>query len=311
MAGQLSKVDIISERRKKAGLKIIPFDYRYLKNASYDVSPTIIAMSTKTGMLETVYKDRKYPYKYYIYVKAKDTVLSVTREFISVPSNIAGSVVSRVSSVSEGFGHVSTSIDPNWKGALLIALGNPTNKPIKIYVGGSSAESESNNPLATTSFYYLKTACEDSGSNYSGMRIDLLKKLEYSQRRGVKAWFNRLFHPRRKRFTNFFFSYCECNKITQENWSNVVKELQGNLPNEGCEYCSNYIEATKKKKKMHLADFIVTENAFLRLIHWLQKNWTTICKIIAVIFAILVVFGILPEGMQSSIKKFLDSYKMF
>jgi len=52
--------------------------------------------------------------------------LVVTKEYISVPSNIVGYVVSRVSKVSEGFGHVSTSIDPNWKGALLIAL-----KPIK------------------------------------------------------------------------------------------------------------------------------------------------------------------------------------
>lgn len=311
MAGQLSKNDIISECNKAGGLKILPFHPQYLKNASYDVSPTIVAMSTKTGMLETVYWDKKYPYKYYIYVKAKDTVLSVTREFISVPSNIAGSVVSRVSSVSEGFGHVSTSIDPNWKGALLIALGNPTNKPIKIYVGGSSAESESNNPLATVSFYYLETPCTDVDIGYSGMRFDLLEKQVYSQRHGVKAWFNKLFHPRRRAFTDFFFSYCNNVIITQDKWSDIVKELQGNMPKQICEYCSNYVEITKKKKKHHLADFIERENAYLKLVHWLQKNWTTICKIIAVIFATLVVFGILPESMQSAIKKFFDSYRMF
>lgn len=311
MAGQLSKNDIISEQEKPDGLKISPFKHRYLKNASYDVSPTIIALSTKTGMLETVYRDKKYPYKYYIYVKAKDTVLSVTREFISVPSNIAGSVVSRVSSVSEGFGHVSTSIDPNWKGALLIALGNPTNKPIKIYVGGSSDESESNNPLATISFYYLETPCRDVDNSYSGMRLDLLEKQEYSQRHGVKAWFTKLFHPRRRLFTDFFFRYCNEVIKPSKNWDDVVKELQGHTPKPVCEYCKSYVDATKKKEKLHLADFIERENAYLKLVHWLQKNWTTICKIIAVIFAILVVFGILPESMQLAIKKFFDSYRLF
>ena len=59
--GQLSKYDFLNEQKKGHGLKIYPFSEHCQKAASYDITPTIIAMSAKTGMLETVYREDTYP----------------------------------------------------------------------------------------------------------------------------------------------------------------------------------------------------------------------------------------------------------
>ncbi|MBQ9234484.1 MAG: hypothetical protein IJ167_10705, partial [Lachnospiraceae bacterium] len=208
--GQLSSKDIEKEKAVQTGLKIVPFSDNCLKGASYDISPTIIAMSTKVGMLETVYCDKSDPDKYYIYVKAKDTVLAISKEYIVLPSYMAGYVVSRVSKVSEGFRHVSTSIDPNWNGALLIGLSNPTNKSIKVFVGGNDNR-EKNDSLATITLHYLNTSCEENNIEYRGMRLDLLNKIRYSDysRKGIRNWFYKVFYIRRKKYTDFFFRYCD------------------------------------------------------------------------------------------------------
>lgn len=131
-AGQLSKRDILANKL------IYPQGYeKNYKAASYDITPTAIAMSTRSGMLETVFVDRKklYQNEHYIYVHPKDSVLIISNEFIRVPTNIAGYISSRVSNVARGFGHICTTIDPGWNGAVLIALSNPTSKPIRIEVG--------------------------------------------------------------------------------------------------------------------------------------------------------------------------------
>ncbi len=307
-SGQLSKEDMTLEQ-ESGGLTIVPFDMSRQKGASYDISPTIIAMSTKVGMLETVYRERNYPYKYYVNVKAKDTVLAVSREYISVPPNMAGYVVSRVSKVSEGFGHVSTSIDPNWKGALLIALSNPSNKPIKVCVGGGSEENGKSLSLATTSFHYLNTPCDEAEIEYSGMRLDLLKSLAYLKRQGIKAWINKNIHPNRRKFTDFFFNYCEMQTIDEKNWPTIANELQGILPHQECIYCKNYTDANKKKKQ-YLADFIITEHFLLRTVHILQKYWGSIWKTVAVVFATLVVLGVMPNAWQNITKRFFEAFNL-
>lgn len=296
-AGQLSKDDIL-KAKENDGLKIIPFEERQIKGASYDITPTLIAMSSKYGMLETVYRSKTFPFKYYIYVKAKDTVLVVSREFISMPSNIAGYVVSRVSKVSEGFGHVSTSIDPNWKGALLIALSNPSNKPIKVYVGEDNCNETDDSPkrdsLATVSFHYLNTPCRDKSSVYEGMRLDLLNKLKYTERHSIKAWFRKTFHPKRVRFTNFFFDYCLKKSLTEDNWENIVKEFQGVRETKDCVYCKNYISRNSHSER-HISDFIITENLISRIANWISAHWTAIRSIIFVIIVLLTALGVIPE----------------
>lgn len=299
-SGQLSNADILNEK-KNQGLIIKPFSEKHLKGASYDITPTVIAMSTKTGMLEKVFEDKKYPHKYYIYVKAKDTVQIVSNEFIVVPKNIAGYVVSRVSKVSEGFGHISTSIDPNWKGALLIGLSNPSNKPIKVFVGEVGSQ---DNPLATVSFHYLNTECEGDVKVYDGMRIDLLKKMMYTQRNGFRSFLRRTFLIRRRNFTDFFFKYFNQEKPNENNWDSIVKELTGSKT-----LTSGTVsrEDSRSRRKDRISDYIIVENWWLQCFHWLHRNWDSIWKLIAIIFAVLIVLRILPESIQSRLTNFFST----
>lgn len=309
--GQLSKKDILEEE-KRNGLRIIPCEERRLKTASYDVTPTIIAMSTKLGMLETVYREKNYPHRYFIYVQAKDTVLIVSKEYFSVPEYIAGYVVSRVSKVSEGFGHVSTCIDPNWSGALLIALSNPMNRPIKIYVGGTACQIENNNSLATVSFHYLNTECAEIDREHRGMRFDLLEKHNYTQRRGIRAFFTKLFHPKRRKFTDFFINYCENTAINEETWSDVVKDFQGMLPaiESDCKHCEHY-KNNGRRAESHFADFIVTETAARRLKYWFGKHGAFILNLLRIAFALLITLGILSKSWQETLQTFFDALNLF
>ena len=215
--GQLSDVDIHNECRTHNSLRIHPFHLAQLKAASYDITPSIIAMSVKTGMLETVFRERQYPFRHFIVVSPKDSILLVSNEYIRLPPYIAGYVVSRASKITEGFGHISASVDPGWSGALLIALSNPTGKPLRIYVGSSLYSRASDHPLATVSFVYLNSPAHiHKAEACCGMRTDQLEKLCYRKRSGICARWQRALHPKRRAFTDFFFHYCEANAEQQD-----------------------------------------------------------------------------------------------
>lgn len=70
----------------------------------------------------------------FLSIPEKDTVLVWTDEAVWLNSNLIGTVHSRVGLVSQGIGHLGTTITPCWSGCLCIALHNVSNKPIKIYV---------------------------------------------------------------------------------------------------------------------------------------------------------------------------------
>lgn len=297
--GQLGREDYIFEHEKAAGgLKIVPFNPEIdLKLASYDITPTIIAMSSKTGMLETVYQEKGDEHRFYIMVKAKDTVLVVSHEFVSVPANIAGYVVSRVSKVSDGFGHVSTSIDPNWTGALLIGLSNPTNKAIKVYVGGRREASTKGDALATLSFHYLNTSNEQAelpDPDFKGMRLDLLDKKKYSVRVGIRAWLSRLTHPFRRKFTDSFFTYIGHQQINLGTWPEIAQTLSG-LPADG--------NANRFDR------YIVKDTRVRRVFCWLRAHWALVGFAAAAIFVILWRTGVIPDEAKNAVMSFLEEIK--
>ena len=297
--GQLGKEDYILEQEKPdGGLKIVPFNQEIdLKLASYDITPTIIAMSSKVGMLETVYQEKDDAHRFYIMVKAKDTVMIVSHEFISVPANIAGYVVSRVSKVSDGFGHVSTSIDPNWSGALLIGLSNPTNKAIKVYVGGEREASTKGDALATLSFHYLNSPDDQAklpDPDFKGMRLDILDKKKYSARTGVKAWVTRRMHPFRRRFTDSFFAYIGHQRVDLSTWKEIAKALSG-LPADG--------------KANRFDSYIVKDTRVQRVIRRLRKWWPLVSFVTAAIFFSLWQTSVIPDGIKSTIVNALGEVK--
>lgn len=308
--GHLSKHDILNELEKDDGLKIYPFSNQYLKAASYDLTPTIIAMSSRTGMLETIYREEHYKKDaYYIYVHPKDTVLIVSNEFIIFPPNIAGYISSRVSKVVEGFGHISTTIDPNWSGAVLIAVSNPSNQLLKIYVGKAeetvdeTVENVSDkfpNQLATVTFHYLNTLCstDDKENKHKGMRIDLLEKISYQHKKGVRALFRKLFFNRRRAFTDYFFAACKAmeGQFSPTKWDDFLKDFSSltlELPGK------NELDSVKSQKKA--SSYIITENFIIRFCHWFIRYKHPIYLIIVFLSLLLLWVNMSPEEFSTFI----------
>jgi ABC-type multidrug transport system fused ATPase/permease subunit len=61
----------------------------------------------------------------------------LTKESLWVSGRIGGTFHSKVSLVSKGFSHISTTLDPGWYGPLLITIRNNTDKEMPIPVGAT------------------------------------------------------------------------------------------------------------------------------------------------------------------------------
>lgn len=115
----------------KHRLHIYPFDAECLTPVGYDVrvGPQY-ASSIDAELYELKPNDQ-------VIIKPGDTVLITTLEDIGMPQNrtISAFITSKVSKVSKGLSHVSTNIDPDWKGNLLIALHNPSRNTVFLKYG--------------------------------------------------------------------------------------------------------------------------------------------------------------------------------
>ncbi len=100
-------------------------------------------------------------------IPPNDTVLILTEETVWVSGRVAGTFHSKVGLVSKGFGHISTTLDPNWKGPLLIALNNPTSTSLQLPADKS---------FVTLIFYEVKTPASKMHDNDPG-RNDILKTI--------------------------------------------------------------------------------------------------------------------------------------
>ena len=65
------------------------------------------------------------------------TALITTLEKIEMPRDCltSGFIESKVSKVSKGLSHISTTVDPDWRGNLLVAIHNHSNEPISLAYG--------------------------------------------------------------------------------------------------------------------------------------------------------------------------------
>ena len=72
-----------------------------------------------------------------IEIKPKDTILITSLEKIGMPKNrkISALILSQVSKVSKGLSHISTTIDPDWEGKLLIAIHNHSRDKVELRFG--------------------------------------------------------------------------------------------------------------------------------------------------------------------------------
>ena len=113
-------------------LKIFPFESKNLTGIGYNLSTTDFAFSINQGILLTIHhKITDDGVERYVTIPANDTALFFSKEYIEIDHTLAGTFHSKVFRVSEGLGHISTTLDPTWKGQLLISINNPTSKGIK------------------------------------------------------------------------------------------------------------------------------------------------------------------------------------
>ena len=165
-------------------LCIFPFSENLLTSCGYNLTPSDFAFSTKKGVLEQI---RTHDGIKYIKVLPYDTVLICTKEYICFPDCLMGTIHSRVAIVSEGFGHISTTVDPMWEGPMLIAINNPSKKTKTLKL---------NQTIATLVFHSLSERTTKRHDN-PPFRLDIL---EYYLQKN-QGWKHILFHSRAlKRF---------------------------------------------------------------------------------------------------------------
>ncbi len=83
-----------------------------------------------------------------IIIEPNDTALIYTKEAIYVSKKIGGTYHSKVSLVSNGLGHIGTTLDPEYMGLSLIAVHNHSSLKYLLKVGTT---------FVSIMFYYLKT----------------------------------------------------------------------------------------------------------------------------------------------------------
>lgn len=159
----LSNIDIEKELIQ-GNILVFPFVRKNIKGASYNFTVGQFAYQ--------IPKDSKSGYKraydsvqQRIVLPPKSTVLVATNESIWVSHKIAGTYHSKVKLVSQGVGHIGTTLDPDYLGVALIALHNLSEQEVILKPGQDT--------FVSINFHYLKTGSNVNHDNQPG-RPDLV-----------------------------------------------------------------------------------------------------------------------------------------
>jgi deoxycytidine triphosphate deaminase len=150
---------------ESAKIHIYPFSEDCLTPVGYDVR---VGTRYSSVLLGKYFEGCKK-----IDILPGDTVLIETLEKIGMPETrkISGLVNSMVSMVSKGISHVSTTIDPDWKGPLVIAVTNHSKNIIGLVEG---------KPFCTIVFLENKSSAEKECGKTPGRSDVFLKNLASS-----------------------------------------------------------------------------------------------------------------------------------
>ena len=127
----LTSNDIKECRRELKDILIAPFDESKCKGVGYNLSPSELCYSVNRRCLLQVYRTAQ---EVYVMIPPHDTVLTLSHEYLQVGPQIAGCFLSRLRPVTKGLGNISTTLDPCWKGMLLLPINNPSSRKIKLVI---------------------------------------------------------------------------------------------------------------------------------------------------------------------------------
>jgi dCTP deaminase len=112
-------------------LQLYPFSEESMTPAGYDLRVGKLYTSTKKAKTLEVKEGEE------IIVPPGDTCLVTTMEYVGMPKNrsLSGLIVSTVTMVARGLSHVSTSVDADWSGQLMIVVHNHAFSDVRLIVG--------------------------------------------------------------------------------------------------------------------------------------------------------------------------------
>lgn len=157
----LSDKDIRNELGRD--IYIYPFHEGNLKGASYNLTPSKLAWKLSNGT--KIYNEQLNK----IIIPAGETALIETCETIWISKKISGSYHSRVTQVSQGTGHIGTTLDPNYIGPSLLAIHNHSNSPVELIPEQSQ--------FITLVFQYVRTESSREQHGNSHGRKDILSEV--------------------------------------------------------------------------------------------------------------------------------------
>lgn len=177
--------DDIKKAIRDGHLKIYPFEEKNLTGIGYNLSSTNFAFSINKGILLTIHERiSNGGVEHYVIVPPNDTILLFTKEYIATDKTIAGTFHSKVKNVCQGFAHISTTLDPTWKGQLIISFNNPTNKKIEFELDRSTGN------IVTMLLYELKSEVTGANTHDNNQgRCDLL--LNHFSHPGCFFWYRK------------------------------------------------------------------------------------------------------------------------
>jgi len=150
---------------------IHPYSEKNLTPVGYNLSFSKFIYSLTTHTFVNIIDNGKDPAHFLI--KPNETVLILTKETIWVSRNIGGTFHSKVSMVTQGLTHVSTTLDPGWQGQLLVPITNSTRQKHKIDIMNMNGEYLT---FITLVLHRSEnTSC--IGNDNQSARLDLLKRI--------------------------------------------------------------------------------------------------------------------------------------
>jgi len=110
-------------------------------------------------------------------ISSGDTISVFSRESIGLSPQLCGLVQAKVSNVSIGLSHISTTVDPHWEGVLLLTFTNHSNKGITLRHGDE---------LATLTLHATMTPSRKSGEPMEGRNDSISSDYDNEARRKRK-----------------------------------------------------------------------------------------------------------------------------
>lgn len=189
---------------------IHPFVKKRLKGVGYNLSVGRFGWSLKKKEKLSCTEDNLH-----FIVEPGDTALIMTNETLWLSRKIAGTLHTKVDRVSEGFSSISTTLDPDWIGPLLIAMTNLTENDIKL---------RKDDTITTVIFYKISKAGRPETKNPAG-RTDRLMALGIAVEQDVEEWLNEELRNNRITLKNEFVKQSSFKELKNENkYNNFIKE---------------------------------------------------------------------------------------